>query len=190
MEVLTKNPYNKMDWFDDIFDPMTGEILEEGTPFLAQYANNFEEGIYNAYGYLMVMQREMQRMQVQLELAGRAPGNSGTFADTLDGTSNKIELDTAQTDVNTAVSAGATKILVDNPGIFTAFSQVTIYDDVNSEDVLITAVSSDALTVQTLINAYKKGAKVVRSSTVIDTQNNRMDVGSWATYSINLVEVV
>lgn len=190
MEVLTKNPYNITNWFDDIFDPMTGEVLEEGTPFLARYANNIEEGIYNAFRYIILIQRDQQRMQVQLELAGRAPGNSGTFADTLDGSSNKITLDTAQTDVNTAVSGGATKILVDNPETFIAFSQVTIFDDVNSEDVLITAVNSDSLTVQPLKNAYKKGAKVVRSSTVVDTQNNKMDVGSWSTYSVNLVEVV
>lgn len=190
MEVLTNNPYKKTTWFDDIFDPTTGEILEEGTPYLAKYANNFEDGIFNAYGYIMSMQREMQRMQVQMELDGRAPGNSGTFADTLDGSTNKITLDTTKTDVNTAVSTGATTINVDSVDGFKAFTQVTIYDDVNMEDVLITAVNSDSLTVQALQHNYKKGAKVARSTVVVDVENKKMDVGAWSTYSVEIVEVV
>lgn len=190
MEVLTKNPYVRTQWYDDIFDPVTGEILEEGTPYLAKYANNFEDGIFNAYGYIMSMQREMQRMQVQMELDGRAPGNSGTFADTLDGSTNKITLDTTITDVNTAVIAGATEIPVDSTDGFTAFTQVTIYDDENSEDVLITAVNSSSLTVQALANDYKKGAKVARSTVAIDTTNKKMDVGNWSIFSVELVEVV
>lgn len=190
MEVLTQNPYKKTTWYDDIYDPITKELLEEGTPYLAQYANNFEDGIFNAYGYIMLMQREMQRMQVQMELDGRAPGNSGTFADTLDGSTNKITLDATKTDINTEIIAGATEIPIDSTDGFTAFTQVTIYDDVNSEDVLITAVNSDSLTVQALKNSYKKGAKVARSTTVIDTVNKKMDVGAWSTFSVELVEVV
>lgn len=190
MEVLTKNPYVRTQWYDDIFDPVTGEVLEEGTPYLAQYANNLEDGIFNAYVFIMLMQREMQRMQVQMELDGRAPGNSGTFADTLDGSTNKITLDPTKTDVNTAVSAGATAITVDSTDGFTAFTQVTIFDDVNTEDVLITAVNSDSLTVQALQHSYKKGAKVARSTVAIDTVNKKMDVGNWPTFSVELVEVV
>lgn len=98
-----ENPYERTQWDDDATDPVTGEIIDEGTPFMSEYANNFEWGIYNAYRVLIEHARQMQRIQVQLELDGRVPGNSGTFADTLDGSSNKIKLDTALTDIIEAV---------------------------------------------------------------------------------------
>lgn len=183
-------PYVKTDWQDHIIDVTNGQVIQEGTRFNQKRANNFEDGIEYNRQLLIAQANEILRLKVQIEIDGRAPGNSGTFADTLDGTTNKIELETAYSDVNAAVSVGATKIPVDNPQAFSSLTQVTIYDDVSSEDVLITAVNSDSLTVQSLKNAYKKGAKVVRSSTIVDTENNKMDVGAWATYSVNLVEVV
>ncbi|MGN4124834.1 hypothetical protein ACMGD3_07435 [Lysinibacillus sphaericus] len=49
-------------------------------------------------------------MRVQMELDGHAPGNSGTFADTLDGSTNKIMLDKAMADIIEAVAIGTTTI--------------------------------------------------------------------------------
>lgn len=187
---LKTNPYNRTQWHDDVEDPNTGEIIEEGTAFMSEYANNFEWGIFNSYRYLIEMNRQIERMRVQMELDGRVPGNSGTFADTLDGSSNKIKLDNTLTDIIEAVTAGTTTLKVASVEGFTAFTQVTIFDDEHNEDIVITEVSSDTIKVQALANNYKKGAKVARSNVSIDMVNAEMGVGDWQTYKVELVEVV
>ena len=187
-----KNPYERTQWHDDVTDPVTGEIINDGTPFMSEFANNFEWGIYNAYRVLIEHARQIQRIQVQQELDGRVPENSGTFSDTLDGSSNKISLDKALTDIVEHVAVGTTILKVASVDGFTPFTQVTIFDDTNTEDVLITAIDASAktITVQALAFSYKKGAKVARSNVEIDTANAEMSVGDWQTFSVELVEVV
>lgn len=185
-----KNPYERTQWEDDITDPVTGEIINDGTPFMSEFANNFEWGIYNAFRFIGEVYRQQERMRVQLELDGRVPGNSGTFADVLDGSSNKISLDKALTDIIEAVAIGTTTLKVASVEGLTAFTQVTIFDDEHIEDVVITEVGTNTIKVQALKNAYKKGAKVARSNVVIDTTNAEMGVGDWQTYNVELVEVV
>ncbi|MFJ6210607.1 hypothetical protein [Lysinibacillus sp. NPDC092081] len=185
-----KNPYERTQWHDDVEDPVTGEVIDDGTPFMSEFANNFEWGIYNAYRFLIEIYRRQERMRVQLELDGRVPGNSGTFADTLDGSTNKITLDKALTDIIEAVAIGTTTLKVESVEGFTAFTQVTIFDDVAHEDVVITDVGKDFIKVQALKNAYKKGAKVARSNVLIDMVNAEMGVGNWQTFNVELVEVV
>ena len=185
-----KNPYDRTQWHDDVTDPVTGEVIEDGTPYMSEFANNFEWGIYNAYRFLIEIYRQIERMRVQLELDGRVPGNSGTFADVLDGSTNKIVLDKTLTDIVESVVIGTTVLKVANTEGFTAFSQVTIFDDVANEDVFITEVGKDFIKVQALKNAYKKGAKLARSNVAIDTINAEMGIGNWQTYNVELVEVV
>lgn len=185
-----KNPYERTEWYDDVTDPVTGELIEDGTPYMSEYANNFEWGIYNAYRFMIEMYRQLERMRIQMELDGRVPGNSGTFADMLDGSTNKINLDTAMTDIIEAVIIGTTTLKVASVDGFTPFTQVTIFDDVASEDVVIAAVGADTITISALKNAYKKGAKVARSNVFIDMVNAEMGVGDWQTFNVELVEVV
>ncbi len=185
-----KNPYERTEWYDDVTDPVTGELIEDGTPYMSEYANNFEWGIYNAYRFLIEMYRQLERMRIQMELDGRVPGNSGTFADMLDGSTNKIKLDTAMTDIVEAVGIGTTILKVASVDGLTPLSQVTIFDDVASEDVVIAAVGAETITVPALTYAYKKGAKMARSNVQIDTVNAEMGVGDWQTYNVELVEVV
>lgn len=185
-----KNPYERTEWYDDVTDPVTGEVIEDGTLFMSEFANNFEWGIFNAYRFMIEMYRQLERMRIQMELDGRVPGNSGTFADTLDGSMNKIKLDTAMTDIIEAVIIGTTTLKVASVDGFTPFTQVTIFDDVASEDVVITAIDQGTITVSALTNAYKKGAKVARSNVQIDTVNAEMGIGDWQTYTVELVEVV
>ncbi|MEY9979677.1 hypothetical protein [Lysinibacillus sp. RC79] len=185
-----KNPYERTQWHDDVTDPVTAEIIDDGTPFMSEFANNFEWGIYNAFRFLIEIHRQQERMRVQLELDGRVPGNSGTFADVLDGSSNKITLDRALTDIIEAVIKGETTLKVASVDGFTPFTQVTIFDDVAHEDVVITEVGKDFIKVQALKNAYKKAAKVARSNVQIDTVNAEMGIGDWQTYKVELVEVV
>lgn len=139
---------------------------------------------------MLEMNRQMERMRVQMELDGRVPGNSGTFADTLDGSSNKLILDKALTDIIEPIEKGTIILKVASVDGFKPFTEVTIFDDENSEDVLITEIGTGTIKVQALKNAYKKGAKVARSNVSIDMVNAEMGIGVWQTYSVELVEVV
>ena len=120
------------------------------------------------------------RMKVQMELDGRAPGNSGSNADKFVGETNKSVRQLATADITPAVESGITVLPVDKVTSFAAFTQVTIYDGTNSEDVLITAVRVDTITVQALTHDYVKGARIAQSNAKIDGQ---MMNGNWGTYS-------
>ncbi len=174
--------YIKTIWFDDIVDPKTGYVIDEGTYFTANRANNIENGIENAFIWLNQHDSDIQRIRVQMELDGRAPGNSGSFADTFDSDPNKLVRQTASATLTAPRSVGTTVLNVDNTEGFVAFTQATIYDGTNSEDVLITAITENTITVQPLVHDYVKGAKVARSNAVI--QPDRMIGGNWGTYSI------
>lgn len=175
-------------------NPLTGQIkyetLAEGTRIKASLLNHMDEGILYAHKGINELRTLIRRLQIQLELDGRVPGNSGTFADPLDGSTNKIVLDKVSTDIIESVEKGTTVIKVANVDGFTAFTQVTIYDDVHSEDVVITEIGKDFIKVQALTNNYKKGAKVARTNVLIDTANSEMGIGDWQTYKVDLVEVV
>ncbi|QSB10435.1 hypothetical protein JTI58_01580 [Lysinibacillus fusiformis] len=177
-------------------DPLTGhtkyETLSDGTRIKASLLNYMDEGILYAHKGIDELKTLIRRLQIQLELDGRVPGNSGTFADPLDGSTNKIKLDKALTDIIEAITAGTTTLKVASVDGFIPFTQVTIFDDVNNEDVLITAIDTSAktITVQALAFGFKKGAKVARSNVNIDITNAEMGVGDWQTYDVQLVEVV
>ncbi|MED3876222.1 hypothetical protein [Lysinibacillus capsici] len=214
MSLVVSNKYELLNWKDRIwkvgpddklipkrdennqiiYNPLTGqpeyEYLENGTRVNAKRLNHMDKGIYSAHDYIVELQATIRRMQIQMELDGRVPGNSGTFADTLDGSSNKISLDKALTDIIEAVEIGTTTLKVASVDGFKPFTQVTIFDDEHSEDVVITEVGTNTLKIQALKNAYKKGAKVARSNVAIDIVNAEMSVGDWQTFNVDLVEVV
>lgn len=214
MSLVVSNNYELLNWKDRIwkigpggqlipktdengqisYNPLTGqpeyEYLENGTRVNAKRLNHMDDGIYMAHDLIVEMQATIRRMQIQMELDGRVPGNSGTFADTLDGSTNKIMLDKAMTDIIEAVAIGTTTLKVASVDGFIPFTQVTIFDDEHSEDVVITEIGTGTIKVQALKNEYKKGAKVARSNVQIDTVNAEMGVGDWQTYNVELVEVV
>ncbi|WP_333880136.1 integrase [Lysinibacillus capsici] len=214
MSLIVSNKYELIYWRDRIWkigpdgklipqrdennqiinNPLTGqpeyEYIEDGTRVNAKRLNHMDEGIYSAHDYIVELKATIRRMQIQMELDGRVPGNSGTFADTLDGSSNKIKLDKALTDIIEAVAIGTTTLKVASVDGFIPFTQVTIFDDEHIENVVITEVGTNTIKVQALKNAYKKGAKVARSNVAIDTTNAEMGIGDWQTYSVELVEVV
>lgn len=189
------NPYVKTQWFDQIEDPTLPDghpdkILEEGTVFTADAANNIEEGIYNAYERIIQVERENQRIRVQLDLKERA-NSELVFYDTLDGEpARKMELDTAKTVVKEALTVGATALNVVDASSFKPLTEVTLYDGTNSEDVLITAVNGNVLTVQPITKNYSKGAFVARTNAELDTLQQRLKPGRWGTYTISMNEVV
>ena len=184
------NPYNRTWWEDDVTDPVTGEVITEGTPYMSDYANNFEWGIFNAFNYIIAANREIERLRVQMELDGRVPGNSGSFADTFDGTATRLVLLKASTDVVVPVTSSDTVIQVANSDGFIPMTYATIYDADSYEHVLITAVEAGRITLQALANDYSKGAKIARSTTVPNAVTQSLDVAPLVTYQVNLVEVV
>lgn len=180
-------PYTKTDWHDHIVDITTGDVIQEGTRFTAQRANNMEDGIYRAHERLDAHDNEILRLRVQMELDGRVPGNSGAYFDDFIGTPNKLVRQSARADIITHVVAGATVLSVDSVVGFVAFTQVTVFDGTNSEDVLITAIGADTITVQALTHDYVKGARIARSNAKI--ADGQMINGDWGTYTIS-AEVV
>ena len=189
---LSENPYRRVEWQDDLIDPVTGEVFEEGTTFWAQYANNMEWGIFNNYEQLIYFQRMLKKIQMQLELDGRVPGANGNFVDTFDDETTRMTRLSAKTDVTAAVTAGDTVIPVANASQFKALQLVTIYDANSYEHVKIGAVDTEAnkLTVTGVVNGYSKGAMVSRSTAAIDVVNNSMNFGTWGTFSVSVSEVV
>lgn len=179
-----------------ILDPITNKPLQKprylqiGTKHSAFRENYQEEGIAKSHERLNGHEDEIMRMKIQLELNDKSPGNSGVFADTFDGEpeSNKIIRLTATTDIIQAVSAGTTELPVDSVAGFIPFTEVTVYDGENSEDVLITAIGDGVITVQALVYDYVKGARVARSTASI--KDGQMVNGDWGTYSVSVMEVV
>lgn len=137
------------------------------------------------------MNRMLRRIALQLEIDGRAPGSNGSFLDTLDGNPSRMTFLDATADLTEAVSAGATTLLIDMvKGEFLVGTQVIIEDDVNRQELMISAVEDGKLTVSAVANDYKKGARISRSSVVIDTVKQEMRIGDWGTHSVKIEEVV
>ncbi|QNK89451.1 hypothetical protein H7992_07235 [Sporosarcina sp. resist] len=173
-----------------VIDPATGKpkVLQEGTRHMAAFENHQEQGILKSHERLDNHADKIMRIQVQMELDGRAPGNSGTFADAFDGEPNKLVRQTAVAVLTAPRAAGTTELNVDTTDGFKAFTEVTVYDGNNSEDVLITDVTASTITVQPLVNDYVKGARIARSNVRI--ADGQMTRGDWGTYSVAVAEVV
>lgn len=189
------NPYVPGEWFDQIEDPTLPDghpdkVLEEGTVWTAEDGNRIEGGIFGAYERIIQTERETQRIRVQLDLKERA-NSELVFYDTLDGEDpRKMIFDTAKTVVKAAISVGATSLSVVDATGFKELTEVTLYDGTNSEDVLITAIAGNVLTVQATQKAYSKGAFIARSNAELDTVQQRLKPSRWGTYTVTMNEVV
>lgn len=185
--------YVKTVWKDEIFDPMTGEVVIEGTPFTASRINNVEEGIENLDISQDEQDRRISRLELKIALLDRSNSNN-VFYDTLDGKAPlNLVYDTANADILTASTIGTTVLSLDSTVGFATGTEVTIYDDVNQETAMITNVNvtSKQITIGTALKkAYKKGAKIARSTVKIDTVNQKMKLGEWGTYTVAVSEVI
>lgn len=174
-----------------ILDPVTNQpipkpkLLQEGTRHSAGRDNNQEEGIAKSHERLDKHDNDILRLQVQQDLDGKAPGNAGSFSDMFDGDPSKIKRETAKAVLTESRAAGTTVLNVDSAAGFKQFTEVTIYDGMNMEDTLVTAVTDSTITVQPLLNAYVKGAFVGRSTG--DIVGGTMVSGDWGTYSVKEV---
>lgn len=185
------NSYKKTDWVDHIVDPETLQVIQEGTRFTANRANNIEDGIYRLHDSQDSQDKEIQRLRVQLEMVGRTPINNGTFFDSLSSDAPKNLIPQAAGAVlQTAVAVGVTILSLDSSPFETG-QQVIVYDDVNQESTRITAMDGTAkkITVTALTKAYKKGAKVARNNSVINRSLQEIGYGEWGTYTVTVSEV-
>lgn len=164
------------------------ETIEEGTRFYADYMNHIEQGIAAAHTFLSDMDRAIKRLQAQQEIDGRVPGNGGTFVDAFDGQSTRLTKLTAHTDVTASTTDN--KITVADTQGFAAMTYVTVYDGEHYEQVQITKVEDKVLSVKALQHSYQKGAKVARSTVVVDNDKQSMSYGSYGLIQITDMEVV
>lgn len=214
MAISFSNDYNLLNWRDRIWkigpdgklipkrdsngqiqtNPLTGqpeyETIEEGTRVSANRLNHMDEGIYAAHDLIVNLNAAMRRMQVQLELDGRVPGNSGSFMDPMDGTTSRSAMLNASADVTANVSRTDKVIPVSSTAGFEPMTYVTIYDADNYEHVLITEIGVNSITVQALTHDYSKGAKIARSTTTVNTAAQTLNVAPFTEIKVSLVEVV
>lgn len=180
--------YIPTDWHDHIVDPITKDVLQEGTRYTAARMNNIE----SALTYLLNtrdpnIDQDLKRIYLELEMMGRSPVNNGTFFATFDGGENKqMTMLKQKTVLQQAVSAGATTLALDiNP--FVVGEVVTVADEEVTENVTITAIHEKAITITATTKSFKKGAFVTRSNSQIDIANQKNILGNWSTYSVSEV---
>ena len=207
-----KTNYKKTEWFDevvnigndgqpipkrgldgnvirDIFGNIIYETLQEGTRIDEERMNNIEDGIYNMYLWAAALVNTIKRLQLQLEMTDRVPSSSGAFFDDFSGEPNtRFIKDNARTDLKEAIEAGATVLKVASVTGFKELTEITIFDGTNMEHVQIASINTTENTITlltALTNAYVKGAKVCRSTTV--EQDGEMQFGGFDLFSVEKV---
>lgn len=160
--------------------------LQHGTGHSAGRDNNQEQGIAMSHQRLDDIDVWRTKKDIRDDIDDKSPGNAGSFADAFDGEPIRIKRETAAATITTPVAAGTTVLPVDNVADFVPFTEVTIFDGTSTEDVLITAIGVDTITVQALTHDYVKGAQIARSNAWI--ADGQMGNGSWGTYIV--MEVV
>lgn len=64
-------PYNKTTWKDHVTDPVTGEVIQQGTPQSATNFNNIEDGVFAAdAAFSVITQQVMQHKRGLVDLEG------------------------------------------------------------------------------------------------------------------------
>jgi hypothetical protein len=128
-----------------------------------------------------VQDRLLANHEAWFDVDSRATPNSGKYYDLFDD-SNTLsigKIDTTKTTAVGALTAGATIIPVSSVTGLSVGQEITIFDDVALERVVISAITGTDLTVPALVNSYKDKATVCRSSVVVDTVTKAMSFGGW-----------
>lgn len=173
--------YIKTDWQPNIVDPLTGDVVSEGTRFTSKRANNIEQGIYDNREYIRILRSELKKLQIQLEIIGRVPSSSGAFFDSLTELDDDIKgliIDETITYATNIVDS--TNIQVKSTEGFAA-GEYIIYDDENIEVIKVTEVRKNELVVENLVSSYKKGAVIAKSNARI---KDGLQFGYWGNYSV------
>lgn len=170
----------------DIFGNTEWVTIQDGTRIKAKRLNNMEDGIVNAHKGMERVDNAIKRLQLQLEMTDRVPSSSGAFFDDFSGEPNtRFVKDNTRTDLTEAVNAGATVLKVASVTGFKELTEITIFDGTNMEHVQIASINTTENTITlltALTNAYVKGAKVCRSTTV--EQDGEMQFGGFDLFRI------
>lgn len=132
------------------------------------------------------IRRELANLKAwkQLKDEGKLRLENGiVFGDLFTGTALDMTLDLTRTKSINSLSVGQTTISVESVTDFQVGQEITIYDDVNLERVIISAidVGTNTLTVSALINGYKSEANISRSMISLDLINNWIKFDGWLT---------
>ncbi|GED53733.1 integrase [Brevibacillus borstelensis] len=153
--------------------------------------NHMEDGIEGAYLLYDRLERRVTRIEAHLDLDSHdVDGAQARFADTYDGLDDPVlVLDKTKTYSTAALasSTSAVTIPVASTAGLKVGQEVTICDDVAFENQRITAIGAESITVVKLVNSYKKGALVARSTVVRDTAAQKMRIGGWGTHTITIL---
>ena len=172
----------------DIFGNIEWVTIQDGTRIKAKRLNNMEDGIVNAHKGMERVDNAIKRLQLQLEMTDRVPSSSGAFFDDFSGEPNtRFVKDNTRTDLTEAVEAGTTVLKAASVTGFKELTEITIFDGTNMEHAQIATINTteNTLTLLTaLTNAYVKGAKVCRSSTV---EEGEMQFGGFDLFSVEKV---
>jgi hypothetical protein len=140
------------------------------------------------------LEKEIANINLNLELNGiatsRLKNTGAAFFDgfhSTDYTNRLAQLDLTKTNTTASLAIGATVLPVLSATGFAVGQEVTIYDDVNLERVMISAVDGLNLTVTALTKAYKNQANVARSMCVLDTTLKALKFGAWGYQTTNTV---
>lgn len=170
----------------DIFGNTEWVTIQDGTRIKAKRLNNIEEGIVNAHKGMERVDNTIKRLQLQLEMTDRVPSSSGAFFDDFSGEPNtRFVKDNTRTDLTEAVEAGTTVLKAASVTGFKELTEITIFDGTNMEHVQIASINTTENTITlltALTNAYVKGAKVCRSTTV--EQDGEMQFGGFDLFRI------
>lgn len=187
------NDYDRTDWEDQIKDPVTEEILEEGTPFKADFANNMENGIYGAYDRIVLAEKEIRRLRTKIDLGDRTDSEY-TFVNLYDGSDpTNMTFDNAKAQLmgeGSQLPEG--KLLVTDPSPFRPGTVVTICDGVNSEDASIVSIDTDGHMVtltKPLQHEYDRGSLVARSNAQVDDVNQQVIPLPIGSYVVEVTEI-
>ena len=181
-------PYAKTVWDDHLVDPVTEEVIQQGTRFTAKRANNLEDMVeYLANTHVPYVDNELMRIQLELEMLGRSPVNNGTIFDPFDGEEGKqMTMLKQRATLQNARNAGATTLTVDVVP-FIVGESITLVDEEQTENVTITAINNQTLTITATTKAFKKGAFVTRTNAVLDTSKGNLQFGKWSTFKVEVV---
>jgi hypothetical protein len=119
--------------------------------------------------------RQIANIEAVLDISNHAQKYSGAIYDLFDGTNDLSSgvLDTTATTITSAYNAGVSTVAVASITGFVVGQEITIYDDINSEDKIIQSIGVLQLTfTTTTANAYKLGAGVARSN--VNISGNKM----------------
>lgn len=173
----------------DIFGNTEWVTIQDGTRIKAKRLNNMEDGIVNAHKGMERVDNAIKRLQLQLEMTDRVPSSSGAFFDDFSGEPNtRFVKDNTRTDLTEAVEAGTTVLKAASVTGFKELTEITIFDGTNMEHVQIASINTTENTITlltALTNAYVKGAKVCRSTTV--EQDGKMQFGGFDLFSVEKV---